>query len=616
MLHMKDEDVSTTEERRQVQHGQLRLAREHHGWTQKELADLIDLPDPRTLRRWECGESSPSLRYRARLCKLFEMSAEELNLVQDNHAPDEKRFSQPSEVEGRDNPLQLLLPSAPDSWENHEKRNQPHPEPSQSIYEDDDFTSHHKMLMFPSPDRWNRQQLLNKVQVFWIKGILEQSFQETTYLPLQFCTRPDAVSNAWTEIIQQPDCSGHSLPHGTSIVHVYDNACGELLILGEPGSGKTLLLLELTRDLLSRAFANEAHPMPVVFNLSSWTPKWHSLATWLVEELSRKYQVPMRLSQEWVDNDRILPLLDGLDEVHPSYQKICADAITMYRRDHGLVPLVVCSRKEEYMNLPTRILLQQAIYIQPLTPCQVNDYIARVGNQSLALQAVLRADPHLQELVTTPFILSLLPSMYQTQAIDTLNGSETAEQRRNRFIATYVESMLKRRIREPVYTFQQSRRWLAYLAQQMKQHDQTEFSPEHVQLDWLPTRQMRRIYAGLLVGAQAAVCSSVLVGLAAALLTRSLIETVLITLCFALLIGVITGISGAISVERFAASKKRESRAGQMLLRLMLRSGGYIPWNHARFLDFATGCGLLHQTGKGYVFAHPFLLEYFANRFA
>ncbi len=62
---------------------------------------------------------------------------------------------------------------------------------------------------------------------------------------------------------------------------VYDKAHGELLILGEPGAGKTTLLLELARDLLDRAEQEQAHLIPVVFNLSSWTRKRQPLANFL-----------------------------------------------------------------------------------------------------------------------------------------------------------------------------------------------------------------------------------------------------------------------------------------------------------------------------------------------
>src|SRR5205823_11920341 len=114
----------------------------------------------------------------------------------------------------------------------------------------------------------------------------------------------------------------------------YDNAGSELLILGEPGSGKTTLLLELARDLLNRAQQDPFHPIPVVFNLSSWAVKRQPLTDWMVEELNSKYQVPYIVGQSWINTNQVLPLLDGLDEVAPRYRAGCVDAINAYRREH------------------------------------------------------------------------------------------------------------------------------------------------------------------------------------------------------------------------------------------------------------------------------------------
>jgi predicted NACHT family NTPase len=66
-----------------------------------------------------------------------------------------------------------------------------------------------------------------------------------------------------------------------------------LLILGAPGAGKTTLLLELARDLLERAEQNASHRIPVVFHLSSWTVRQRPLADWLVDELNKRYFVPL-----------------------------------------------------------------------------------------------------------------------------------------------------------------------------------------------------------------------------------------------------------------------------------------------------------------------------------
>jgi predicted NACHT family NTPase len=79
---------------------------------------------------------------------------------------------------------------------------------------------------------------------------------------------------------------------------------GLLLILGEPGSGKTTTLLELAVNLISRANADAKERVPVVLNLSSWKKK-QPLAEWIARELSEKYRVPVTLTDE-NDSDEIL----------------------------------------------------------------------------------------------------------------------------------------------------------------------------------------------------------------------------------------------------------------------------------------------------------------------
>jgi hypothetical protein len=49
------------------------------------------------------------------------------------------------------------------------------------------------------------------------------------------------------------------------------------------------------------------------------------------------------------------------------------------------------------------------------------------------------------------------------------------------------------------------------------------------------------------------------------------------------------------------------------ILRLILSLGGYIPWNYARFLDWATERIFLQKVGGGYIFVHRSLLEHFAK---
>src|SRR3954465_480570 len=161
----------------------------------------------------------------------------------------------------------------------------------------------------------NRRQMLKVVRETWIDGYLRHSLDNLARIELGLEEKLDAISRPWDAIVQQPDRAPRPLPSDQAIGDVFDKLGQALLILGAPGAGKTTLLLELTRDQLDRAERDPTHPIPVVFPLSTWAESRRSLMEWLVDELNKRYDVPRKIGQKWVNNDQILPLLDGLDEV-------------------------------------------------------------------------------------------------------------------------------------------------------------------------------------------------------------------------------------------------------------------------------------------------------------
>ena len=94
---------------------------------------------------------------------------------------------------------------------------------------------------------------------------------------------PAALAAPWEMVVGQPERSGHLMPAGTSIDQIFDDSSQALLILGEPGAGKTTILLELARVKIKEAKANSAAPLPVVLNLRSWADQRLTIAEWLVE---------------------------------------------------------------------------------------------------------------------------------------------------------------------------------------------------------------------------------------------------------------------------------------------------------------------------------------------
>ena len=266
---------------------------------------------------------------------------------------------------------------------------------------------------------------------FWVEGVLEQSVQHEALINLGKETKADAVEHPWEQVLELPDAAGKPLPADTRIKDVFEDVGRLLLILGEPGSGKTMTLLELARDVVDRARSDPGQPVPVVFNLSSWNEGFEALSDWLTEELKTKYLIPKRDGHRWLDGNRLLPLLDGLDEVQPDRRPACIRTINTFLEEHGTQGIAVCSRLQEYTAAPVRLKMRGAICLQPFTLRQVDHYLAQFGSELGALWTVLQKDQALQDLARSPLMLSVMTLAYEGAAINTLAGGAIALNRRS-----------------------------------------------------------------------------------------------------------------------------------------------------------------------------------------
>lgn len=334
--------------------------------------------------------------------------------------------------------------------------------------------------------------LLSKVKQFWIEGVLEKSVHNMALIDLGKETQAEAVAHAWEQVLELPDQSRQTLPLDKKISQIFDEMNRALLILGDPGSGKTITLLQLAHDLIAQAEQDKtfSQPIPVIFNLSSWV-KEQSITDWLMVELASKYQIPKRISRPWLENHRLLPLLDGLDEVEHKDQPACVEAINQFVEEFGLSGLVVCSRLKEYINLPVRLRLNGAIRLQPLTLEQVYDYLETAGSKLDALRMALQEDDSLKSLARSPLILGIMSLAYQDIHVEVLTNQShnTVELRRKHLFDTYIDRMFKRKGQgiKP-YKDEQTKRWLSWLARQMNQNNRAIFLIEQLQPSWLSSR--------------------------------------------------------------------------------------------------------------------------------
>jgi len=92
-----------------------------------------------------------------------------------------------------------------------------------------------------------------------------------------------------------------------------------LVVLGGPGAGKTVLVQKLVSGLLEKRRPGDR--VPVLLRVASWNPDKVPFKEWLLLRLADDYPAlsptgsGKTLARRMVDDGRIIPVLDGLDEM-------------------------------------------------------------------------------------------------------------------------------------------------------------------------------------------------------------------------------------------------------------------------------------------------------------
>ncbi|MFI6504753.1 BTAD domain-containing putative transcriptional regulator [Nonomuraea typhae] len=385
-----------------------------------------------------------------------------------------------------------------------------------------------------------RDELIAEMRRRWIRQGLERGPADR--IEVSLAEQPDAVSDSFSPLPPGPLATPQPLPASACPLELFRARFNRrLLILGAAGSGKTTLLLELARDLLDVAEADAGAAVPVMFLLSRWSERSGDFGAWIVAELKEHYALGAEQARTWLAEDRLILLLDGLDEVPEPKRQACIQAVNDFRasREGALCGLVVTARIADYRTLGTRLALGGALVLLPLTARQVDDYLARTA---AGLRAALNRDPVLAELLTTPLALGLAVFTYEDHHPIASGGG--IEQYRSSLNDGYLARMLARDRApgpgrpaapdraDPAHTH----RSLVWLARLMTRHEETIFYPDWFTPTWLPGSAppwplparaglglvagrggWRRLAAALTYGTAAALITGVVYGLQALL---------------------------------------------------------------------------------------------------
>ncbi len=362
----------------------------------------------------------------------------------------------------------------------------------------------------PLPTRSRSEILLLKKVKDAVLLRLEQSLHSAVFIHLGKQSQPQRVRRLLDAEVKIGSKPPEALPAETTILEAFDrrDIAGKLLILGEPGAGKTTTMLDLAKALCDRAEQDATAPIPVLLDLSRWKDPKQTITTWLVEELKSNYPVSRSTAKKCLKAKQLLPLLDGLDEVKPEHQKLCVEAINQWlQSDACPSSLVICSRWEEYEEIvydygqekvneqkeELRLQLNGAIQLQKLTNDQLQRYFIQLGRRDI--WETLKRNFSLYHLVKNPFWLSIVILSEKELPVEFLNQEVFHESQFESLLNNFVKRMLIREIQHRVYTKQkmptgcQTQSWLAVLAQRMEEDFKTDFLIEEIAPYWLDNQK-------------------------------------------------------------------------------------------------------------------------------
>jgi hypothetical protein len=327
---------------------------------------------------------------------------------------------------------------------------------------------------------------------------------------------------------------------------------GRLVVLGEPGAGKTMLMVRLVLDLLARR--TDGGPVPFLASMASWNPVGQDLWDWLAAQLLIDHPVLAGAPPDGVvestwaaalfDSGLILPVLDGLDEIPKGFRGPAINRINDVLRP-GQRVIVTC-RTQEYGaairpdgGVEVTLWGAAAIQLRPLADDVVRDYLCDdAGGRGTKARwepvfEVLGTQTPAGQALETPLMVGLARAIYDPRPGELPEALRGPAELCNPDLAdrTAVESLLFDAFIPASYRHDPAGRrkalnaekWLVFLARHL------ECTIARPDLDWWQLPAAIRgfeLLMGVLVGVGTGVLAGVVTGVVAGVLAGAAVGVV------------------------------------------------------------------------------------------
>ena len=217
---------------------------------------------------------------------------------------------------------------------------------------------------------------------------------------------------------------------------VNDDRLQRLVILGDPGSGKSSLLhyLALEWARIPDAAAREAAPLPLLIELreyNNWDcPSGKSFVRYLHDAQNWYRLDQLQIDQRLSNQSGAILLLDGLDEIFdPARHELAVNDITRFSNEYSNIKIIVTSRVIGYKQQRLSDAEFSHVMLQDLEEPQIYDFLECWHNETfdpnrtdreakkVRLAKAIGDSRAIRELAGNPLLLTMMAILNRHQEL-------------------------------------------------------------------------------------------------------------------------------------------------------------------------------------------------------
>ena len=244
-----------------------------------------------------------------------------------------------------------------------------------------------------------------------------------------------------------------------SLQNAFNVYSGSLLLLGEPGIGKSFLLKEFQENIKNK----NADCSVIFLQIWTWSNKHLPILDWIAYHTSYSRE----LLQHKIQDQQVIFIFDGLDELPYNVSTLPEDPnsekqdyrleflqqLSKFTQEFADAKILISCRSQDYQHITNnnnqKIILKGAVELKALQNQDIQDYINQAFDDDSQINTILwnllRRNRGLRKMVSNPLLFSIfVETCKSTQDIDNVAAISNIGELFNSFLEKTYQRLEKR----------------------------------------------------------------------------------------------------------------------------------------------------------------------------